>query len=162
MTIDYTKPPAPPRSTPPPIPGQPLPQQKSSGCWKWGLLGCGLVMVLGVIIVVGIVWFVFGIIKSTYVYKDAVRRAESNQHVVAALGRPIGTGFLVSGNVHTSNDSGTADLNIPIEGPKDKATIKLTATMRNNNWKYDRLTVKPDHGPEIDLLAEESPPGQNP
>ncbi len=161
MTIDYTKPPTPP-PTPPPIPGQPQPQQKSSGCWKWGLIGCGLVVIVGAIIVVGIVMFVFGVNKSTYIYKDAVHRAESNQQVVAALGRPIGTGFLVSGGVHTRNDSGTADMNIPIEGPKDKATIHVTATMRDNNWKYDRLVVKPDHGPPIDLLASEPPAGQNP
>jgi hypothetical protein len=160
MTIDYTQP-TPPRTPPPPIPGQPAQPQKS-GCWKWGLIGCGLVTLIIVIIVVAAITFAFSVIKSTYVYKDAVRRAESNPEVRAALGTPIESGLLVSGNVHSSNDTGTAELNIPISGPKDKGTLRLTATMRDKKWRYDRLEVKPDHGPSIDLLAAEPLGGQNP
>ncbi len=160
MTIDYTNPPT-PRTPPPIIPGQPQPQ-KSSGCWKWGALGCALVALVCVLLVVGIGVFVFGIIKSTYVYKDAVHRAQTNPQVMAALGTPIGTGLLVSGSVDTKNSSGSAAIKIPIQGPKDKATINIRATMTDNNWRYEELVVKPDHGPPIDLLATEPLPSQNP
>ncbi|HSP16019.1 MAG TPA: cytochrome c oxidase assembly factor Coa1 family protein [Thermoanaerobaculia bacterium] len=161
MTVDYTKGPTPP--TPPPMmAGQPAQPQKKSGCWKWGLLGCGLILLICVLFVVGIAVFVFGVIKSTYVYKDSVHRAETNPQVIAALGSPIGTGFLVSGHIDTKNSVGTADIKIPIQGPKDKGTIIIRATMTDNNWRYEELTVKPDHGPPIDLLATEPLPVQNP
>ncbi len=151
MTIDYTQPPA---SIPaPPPPGAPgAPQQKTSGCLKWGALGCGLALVIIGVVIIGLFMAVFGLIKQTFVYKDAVRRAESNPQVQAALGTPIGTGFWVTGSVHTANDSGTADVKIPIEGPKQKANIHCVATMKNDNWKYDTLVVEPEHGPPIDLL----------
>lgn len=148
MTIDYTQPPShiPP---PPPTAAQP---QKSSGCFKWGALGCGLALVVVGVVIIGLFMAVFGLIKQTFVYKDAVRRAETNPEVIAALGTPIGTGFFVSGSVHTASDSGTADVKIPIEGPKQKGTIHCVATMKENNWKYTSLVVEPEHGPPIDLL----------
>ncbi len=151
MTVDYTQPPA--HIPPPPPPGAPgAPQQKSSGCLKWGALGCGLALVIIGVVIIGLFMAVFGLIKQTFIYKDAVRRAESNPQVQAALGTPIGTGFWVTGSVHTSNDSGTADVKIPIEGPKQKANIHCVATMKENNWSYDTLVVEPEHGPPIDLL----------
>jgi len=150
MTIDYTKPPS--RIPPPTPPGaQPQPQQ-SSGCFKWGAIGCGLVLVIIGVVVIGIFAAVFGLIKQTSIYKDTVRRAESNPQVIATLGTPIRTGWLVSGSVHTNNNTGSADVRIPIEGPKQKATIHCVATMTNDNWKYTTLVVEPDHGPPIDLL----------
>lgn len=150
MTVDYTQPPHP--TAPPQYPGQPPQPQKKSGCWKWGLLGCGLAVIVLVIVAGGIMFAVFGLIKQTYIYKDAVHRAQTNPQVVAALGTPIGTGFWVSGSVHTSNDSGSADVKIPIQGPKGKANIHCVATMTANNWSYDSLTVEPENGPPIDLL----------
>jgi cytochrome oxidase complex assembly protein 1 len=160
MTIDYTQPPA-PQTLPPVMPGQP-PQQQKNGCWKWGACGCGILALVGVVFVIGIGVFVIGVVKSTSVYKDAVHRAETNPQVIAALGTPIGTGLLVSGHVDTKNSSGTATLNIPIEGPKGKGTIEVGATMHDNQWRYDRLVVKPEHGPPIDLMATEPLPAQNP
>jgi cytochrome oxidase complex assembly protein 1 len=154
MTIDYTQPPR--NIPPPPPPGSYVPPQqqpqKSSGCWKWGAIGCGLALVIVGIVIVGAFMLAFGLIKQTFVYKDAVHRAETNPQVIAALGTPIGTGWLVSGSVHTEKNSGTADVRIPIEGPKGKANIHCVATMTDNNWKYDTLVVEPEHGPPIDLL----------
>ena len=156
MTTDYTKPPA--QYIPPPPPGGGQPQQKSSGCWKWGLIGCGVALVIIGVVVIGLFFAVFGLIKSTRVYKDAVHRAETNPQVIAAFGTPIKTGFFVSGHIDTSNNKGSADVNIPISGPKQKGTIHCVATLRGeNNWRYDTLVVEPEHGPPIDLLATPAP-----
>ena len=149
MTIDYTQP---PKQFPPPPPPQAQQPQKSSGCWKWGACGCGLVVVIIAVVAVGAALLAFGLIKQTFVYKDAVRRAQSNPQVQAALGTPIGTGWYIDGSLHTNNDSGSADVRIPIEGPKQKAKIHCVATMTHNNWKYDTLVVEPENGPPIDLL----------
>lgn len=160
MTVDYTQPPQPPRTPPPPpqFPGAPQPQPKSgSGCWKWGALGCGIALAIVAVIIIGLFVAVFGLIKQTFVYKDAVRRAQQNPQVQAALGTPIGTGFWVSGSVHSANDTGTADVRIPIQGPKQKANIHCVASMKENNWKYETLVVEPEHGPPIDLLAQQQP-----
>jgi Cytochrome oxidase complex assembly protein 1 len=149
MTTDYTKPyepPQPPRmqSPPPPKSGG------GSGCLKGALIGCGVLILLGAAGVAGLVVFVFGAIKSTHVYTEAVRRAQSNPQVIARLGTPIEPGWWVSGNVNIHNDSGTAQISIPIHGPKVSATIHADAIEENSSWKFTRLVVE-GGGPPIDL-----------
>ena len=147
MTTDYTRP-----YTPPQGPGmQPAPQAKTSGCLKGALIGCGLLILITVIFVVGLVVFVFSAIKSNYVYREAVRRAQSNPQVIARLGTPIETGWWVSGNVNIKGQSGQAEISIPIHGPKANATIHADALKENSNWRYTRLVVE-GGGPPIDLL----------
>ena len=60
MTVDYTQP---HQYTPP----QPQPQaQKSSGCLKVLLIGCSVIIVLGLAAIAVVVFFVFGLIKGRY------------------------------------------------------------------------------------------------
>ena len=89
----------PPRTAPPPPP----PPAKKSGCWKWGALGCLAVIVIGAIGIGVLVVFVFGAIKSSDVYKEALSRAQNDPRVIAALGSPIKSGFFLSGNVNVNN-----------------------------------------------------------
>jgi hypothetical protein len=150
MTIDYTKPQQ-PFLTPPNQ--QPLQPQKSSGCLKWLAIGCVVVLVLGVAGIGGLFYFVFGLIRSSDVYKDALQRAQSNPQVIAALGQPIEPGWWVAGSINIDNSSGHADFLAPIHGPNGKAIIEATARKRTGQWTFSRLRVKPASGLEIDLLS---------
>ena len=158
MTIDYTKPPQFPPPQPPmmPPPGGPVPPQGGSTkktCGAIAGIGCLVVIVAIVAITAGIVFFVFNLIKSTYVYKTAVQRAESNPRVIALLGSPVGTGWWVRGSVNLDNDRGHADVTIPIEGPKGEAKIHCVATRSHDAWTFEELMVIPDKGgTSIDLL----------
>lgn len=135
---------------PPPV--VPPPQQKSGGCLKWGLIGCGAVIVLGGAFIAVMVLVVFGAIKSTDAYRGARARVENDPRVIEALGSPVEAGWWMSGNVHVENRRGFADFSFPVHGPKGSATVHAVATKENDRWNYSELTVTPATGPPIDLL----------
>jgi len=132
---------------------------------KKGCLGCSWAVVipvgcLGVLLAVAglvavIVVGVFGIIKSSDAYQEAVSKAQASPVVTEALGTPIETGIWVSGSINVSNDTGNADINIPISGPNGKGTIHAVAVKESGTWNYSVLevTIK-DTGQQIDLLTE--------
>ena len=144
-----------PQPPPPPAPGA-VPPPKKSGCWKWALIGCGALIIIGAIGVVGLVVGVFGVIKSTDVYRGALTTAQRDPRVIAALGTPIESGWWVSGNVTTKNRQGEADIEFPISGPKGKGHLRAVATRDTSAWHYTELTVTladaPANTPPIDLL----------
>lgn len=150
MTVDYTQP---QQYTPPPQAGQPAPQ-KSSGCLKVFLIGCGVLIVLGVAFVAALVFIVFAAIKKSTVYEQALQRVRADQRVVAALGEPIEPGFWVRGTIGTNNGKGTADFDFPIKGSKDSATVHVVgATEQGQTWEFTTLNVAPAHGPPINVLT---------
>lgn len=150
-TPPYVPPPSPPPTAPQPVPAVTPPPQKSSGCLKWALIGCSTLIVLFVAFCAVIVIFVFGAMKRSDVYKGALRRAQNDPRVVAALGSPVEAGWWVKGNVHFDTNGGNAELTFPISGPKAKGTEHAVATYENDKWIYETLTVTPEGGPLIDL-----------
>lgn len=128
-----------------PMPAQP---QRSwwSRNWKWVVpVGC-LVLVLPLLALAGfiggILAIVFGSIKSTDVCQQALALARSNPAVIEALGEPVEDGWLMSGNINTSGPSGSADVSIPLHGPKGKGTLYAVATKSAGRWEYETLEVE--------------------
>jgi hypothetical protein len=153
MTTTPTAPPPPaPPPAAPPVPAA-TPPPKSGGCLKWGLIGCGVVIVLGAAFCAVLMFGVFATMKHSNVYKEALARAQNDPRVQAALGTPIEPGWWTSGSVHFTNGSGDADINIPISGPKASGRIHAVATIEDGNMKFERLSMKPEHGDRIDLLS---------
>ena len=122
--------------------------------WKWCLpVGClsGIVLVAGCI--AAVMFFVFGMMKSSDAYKQAFAKAKANPAVVSSLGEPIKGGLFVSGNINVNGPSGTANLSIPISGPKGDGTVYLKATKSMGEWTFEELAVKIDAtGQKIDLM----------
>lgn len=146
--------------TPNPQPVQPVPHTHQPGWWsrnwKWFLpMGCLSFVALIVGFVALLVVVVFGAMKSTDVYKEAVSRAKSNAEVAEALGTPLKEGWFLSGKTNVDGSSGEADIAIPISGPKGSGTIYAVAEKSAGQWTYTALqvTVK-DSGKRIDLQAE--------
>jgi hypothetical protein len=103
--------------------------------------------------VISIVLAIFGAIKSTDVYKDAVARAKANPAVIAALGSPIKEGMFLSGNANVNGASGESNLAIPISGTHGKGTIYLIAKKSLGRWNYSELVVQIEKtGERIDLI----------
>ncbi len=139
--------------TPPPPAAPPA---KKSGCLKWGLIGCGSLLVLGAIFCVVIVVVVFGAMKKSDVYQEALKRAQSDSAVQAALGTPIEAGLMVTGSVNVDASGGHATLDFPISGPKGKGAVHCVATKTGEKWEYTELTVTPANGAKINLLPPPS------
>src|SRR6266849_6247005 len=111
--------------------------------WKWLVpTGCLTILALFACFVLSIVLIVFGALKSTDIYKDAVAKAKANPAVIEALGSPIEEGMFVSGNTSATGASGESNLSIPISGPKGKGTIYLVAKKVAGEWKPSVLVVE--------------------
>jgi len=127
--------------------------------WKWFVpTGCFTLILLFGLFIALIFGVVLGSMKSSDAYKQAVARARANPTVVEKLGTPIAEGYFVSGNINVQNDSGNAELQIPISGPKGKAVIHAVAVKSAGQWEFSRLTVTFEGQPALDLLGSE--PGE--
>lgn len=131
------------------------PGPKKSSLLKWVALGCAAIVLIGVVGVGALLFFVFGAVKKSAPFTEAMARARANPALVAAIGEPIDTGFLISGNVSYEGTGGTASLAIPLKGPKGNGTLYVEATRAAGAWQYQRLEFEPEGGgARIDLLAE--------
>ncbi|MCE9552746.1 MAG: cytochrome c oxidase assembly factor 1 family protein [Planctomycetes bacterium] len=124
--------------------------------WKWAVpVGCITPLVCcggfaGLILTI-----IFGAMRSSDVYKDAVSRATADVRVKELLGEPIEPGLFTTGNINVHNDSGDADLSIPLSGPKGSATLHVVAEKSGGKWECSELEVQPATGaPAIDLLEK--------
>jgi len=122
---------------------------------KWAVPVTVLVVLLSIAaFVAGIFAFVFGMMKSTTAYREAVARASANPAVISALGTPITAGFFTSGSIKTDGASGAASIAIPISGPAGAATIYVEATESAGQWTFSKLVVElAGSKRRIDLLA---------
>lgn len=96
---------------------------------------------------------VFGTIKSSEVYQQALDTAGRHPQVVAALGEPIEPGWFPGGSIEVSGSAGRADLSIPISGPNGSGTIYAVAYKEAGQWLFNRLEVAVEGRPDrIELL----------
>jgi len=143
MTIDYTRPPQP----------QQPPRGWWSRNWKWFVpVGCVGIILLGLLGIAGIAAIIFGAMKQSDVYREALARAQDHPQVQATLGTPIEAGWWMAGQINIQNDTGSANITIPISGPKGKGTIHAVATKEGGRWAYSRLDVQVKGGQTINLL----------
>ncbi len=122
--------------------------------WKWFVpVGClgSLILFAGFIALM--ICLVFGIMKSSDAYKDALAKAKAHPSVQKTIGTPIEEGMFVTGSINLSGPSGQADLSIPISGPDGKATIYVVAAKSAGQWTFSTLIVEiKDTKQRIDLL----------
>jgi hypothetical protein len=132
--------------------------------WKWAApTGCLLLFVLVGAFVAAIFYFVFSLMKSNDAYQHALEAARHDPQVVASLGEPMKEGWFVSGNFEENGPSGSANLSIPLSGPKGGATIYVEAHKNAGLWTYNTLVVELDATHQrIDLNEPQAlPPPSN-
>ena len=138
--------------TPGQLYSEPPAPQKSH--WK---LIVGLIVGLFVLIISvigGIFFLIFSMIGGSDVAKEALAKARANPAVVEQLGTPVKQGWFVSGSISINGGSGSADLSVPISGPKGKGTLYVTASKSAGTWTYSVLQVAIEGRSErIDLLG---------
>jgi hypothetical protein len=123
----------------------------AAGCLT-PIIACGVGITL-------IFALVFGALRSSEVYADAVRQARASPEVQARLGSPIKVGLWVSGSINLKTENGTetgdADLTVPLSGPKGTGTGHAVAHKAGGKWTYSTLEVVIPGNPaeRIDLRA---------
>lgn len=133
-------------------------RQKSWFARNWGwVLGGGclsLIVIIGLVIG-GIVFKVVDAVKESEPYTHALSQTIENEAVIKFLGTPIETNGMGNTSYNYSNGTTTAQLTIPIKGPKDEGSIVVDAEKINDEWAYNLLYVKIDGETEtIDLLEK--------
>jgi hypothetical protein len=137
-------------------------EQNRTSPWVWVGVGCAVLVVGAVAFVAFIGIVVVGAMRSSTPYQDAMERARTDPRVIEALGSPIEPGLFISGTINTKNQSGDADLSIPISGPRGKARIHVVGTKDSGRWSYSKMVVTPEKGDVIDLLLKQEPPRTTP
>jgi hypothetical protein len=123
--------------------------------WKWlvPLVGLGMLLVC-----VGCVALfatgLFGTMKSSEPYRQAMVIVQENPQAVEALGAPIRAGFFVGGSIQVTGPTGGAELSIPVSGPKGSGTLYVVGAKTLGTWQLLtlELAVKGSET-RIDLLG---------
>jgi hypothetical protein len=126
--------------------------------WKWLVpVGCLtlLLLVLGAVLV--LVYFVFGMMKQAEPYQHGLAAASANPAVVQALGAPLHGGLMLQGHIEISDEEGSAELTIPIEGPRGEGKVYVVARKRGGHWIYDVLEADIGAPARIDLRSPPVP-----
>lgn len=128
------------------------PKRGTSSCMK---IGCGCLVAL--LLVAGscaaFVGGFFYMIHQSEPFQRAVEELNKHPVVQEKLGTPIEAGYLFSGNFEVENDDGSADLEVPVNGPKGSGTVIIKGTMTDGEWTFDSIICVIDEtGEEINLL----------
>lgn len=112
--------------------------------WMWlvPVGGCLTIILLFVFGIGALIFGAFGMLTNSTPYEYALDQAKNNVQVIELLGTPIDTDGIMQGNISFKNDEGSADLQIPIEGPNGKARIIVIAQKNYGEWIYEDLYVE--------------------
>lgn len=122
--------------------------------WKWVVpSGClGLLLSCGCL---GAIFFglVTQTLRGSGVYVEAVTQAQQSPEVRQALGEPVKAGMMLQGSISTSNERGSANFSVPLNGPKAEGTLYVEAYKNRDKWTFTTLTVEVPGHPDINLLG---------
>lgn len=124
--------------------------------WKWAVptLGCLPIIIAFILLFTAMVSKVTDMFKGSEPYETGMTTLLQNELVIKKLGEPIEPNGMFQGNINYENDQGTADLKIPVKGPKGKANLLVLAEKNGDIWTYQTLKVIFKNEDEtIDLLS---------
>ncbi len=82
------------------------------------------------------------ILKNSPAYKMALEKVQNDPAVIEQLGEPIEpASFIPTGEFNDSGDSGSANLNFKVKGPKGTATVNVVARKIGGQWGLTSLTI---------------------
>jgi hypothetical protein len=128
---------------------QPIPPQPpASTIATWKIVTCvATVVILGVaVFVVGLFASIERSFKSSTAYAMALDRAQSSPCIARTFAQPIVAKGFISGNLNTRGDSGEADFEIPIHGPKTSGNLHVEAKKSAGSWTISSLTAEHSEG----------------
>jgi len=132
-------------------------RQKSWFGRNWGWVvggGCLSLIVITVLTIGGLIYKVTDVVRESEPYTHAYTKAIENERVIEFLGTPIETNGIGNTSYKYSNGNSTAELTIPIKGPKDEGIVIVEAEKINDEWAYNVLYVKIDGETEAINLLE--------
>ena len=112
-------------------------------------------MAVGVVVMLGVAVFalVMSFMKGADACQMSLKAAQESAVMRVELGEPITMGWVVSGNIKINNSDGTADVNVPISGPKGSASIHTVGTKQGGGpWSFTKMQATIEaSGKQVDL-----------
>jgi hypothetical protein len=107
------------------------------GMFMFGLVGVGVS---------------FGLVRSSDAYALTMATARSSERFVEVLGAPVSEGWSPSFHLQYGEPT-TAELEVPVSGPKAHGTLRAAATKAGGRWRLSQLKLHlASASGEIDLL----------
>lgn len=104
--------------------------------WGFGTLVAASLLLL---FVIPLFFAVETMMKSSDAYKLTLNMAQGSPCVTNALGVPLEPGWMMERNITESSVEGSAELSIPVRGPKGKGSLDVQAKKLNGHWSIDSL-----------------------
>jgi hypothetical protein len=127
--------------------------------WKWVVPtgGCLIIVVLLVVFAGGLFYTVANLTTDSQAYIDSMEKVKTNELVIEQIGEPIEQNGISSSSFNYTNGYSSAELTIPIKGPKGEATIRVEGGGVDENWTYDVMEVYVKGSDEVIYLLEDDP-----
>lgn len=108
-----------------------------------GKLGIGTLAAasLAVFFVMPLFFGVEEMMRRSDAYKLTLNTAQASPCVTRALGAPLEPGWMMGGSITESSIDGSAELSIPVRGPKGKGNLDVQAKKVSGNWRIDSLVL---------------------
>jgi len=94
-------------------------------------------------------------LRRSQIYETTLNKAGQSPCVAAKEGIPFAPGWFVTGSLTESRVEGSADLEIPIHGPKGNGTLVVSGKKQDGTWSIADLTLQ-QNGRDIGLLPADS------
>lgn len=122
--------------------------------WKWAvpLGGCVSLIVVFILFIGSIFYGVTTVLEESQPYEYALEKINQDEEITNTLGSPIEKDGMIQGSYNNNNGNKTADMKIPISGPKGSGTLFVEATGENGDWTYNVIRVEIKDNEHIDLL----------
>lgn len=125
----------------------------------WIGLGCGCLLLSGVLVAGGFAAFLLSMMQRSGAYQEALAEVQASPGVRQALGEPITAGWWMSGSINVTGPTGEAEIAFPVRGPEGRGKVYVDALKSAGEWSFQRLEVEIGAtGERIDVLAEGNDP----
>lgn len=119
--------------------------------WKWFVpVGCLSFVILFIgLIVGGFFWGFSKITSDSDVTKHAMNIINQNPEVKQKLGSDIVTDGIFRGNISITNNTGEANITVPIKGTKGSGSAIIVGEKEFDKWHYEKIAVQIDETGEV-------------
>jgi hydrogenase maturation factor HypF (carbamoyltransferase family) len=114
---------------------------KRNWIWVVPVSGCLTLVVLAALGIGSLFYGVTKVMTNSEPSEYAMELTQNSAEVVIAIGDNIQKDGMTGGSVSYNNGLSKANLQIPIEGSKNRATIIVKAHKEDDQWIYEELYV---------------------
>ncbi|STE54731.1 cytochrome c oxidase assembly factor Coa1 family protein [Empedobacter falsenii] len=119
--------------------------------WKWVVpVGClSFVILFFGLLIGGAFWGFSKLTSDSDVTKHAINIINQNPEVQQKLGADVKTNGVFTGNISITNDTGEANISVPIKGTKGSGTAIIVGEKEFDKWNYEKIAVQVDETGEV-------------